>query len=186
MKDQRLQNPQRRWFLKLGILGGGLLFLAGLWRHLALEGKTVLPGFRFLMPEDARVLMALTPVLLGKALPEEDRPARMAEILGAVDRLIVSMSPHMQGELRQLFDLLGFPPARMALTGIWSGWEAASRQEVEKFLDRWSTSSLTLLQLAYAALHDLVTAAWYDNPRAWPWVGYDGPPDIPDEVRKAV
>ena len=155
MKDQRLQNPQRRWFLKLGIIGGGLLFLAGLWRYFSLEGKAVLSDFRFLTTEDTQILTALIPVLLGKALPEEDRPARMAEILDAIDGLIASMSPHMQAELRQLFDLLGFPPARMALTGIWSGWEAASRQEVEKFLDRWSTSPLTLLQLAYAALHDL-------------------------------
>lgn len=186
MKDSQLKNPQRRRFLKLGLIGGGLLFLAGFWRYLIQREKVAVSGFRFLTAEDERILTTLTPTLLGKALPSEGRPAAIAEILGEIDRLIAAMPPLLQADLRQLFDLLDFPPTRIALTGIWSGWETASGKEVEGFLDRWSTSPLTLLQLGYAALHDLVVAAWYDNPRAWPWIGYDGPPDIPDEVRKAV
>jgi len=186
MKDSQLKSPQRRRFLKLGIIGGGLLFLAGFWHYLTQQEKNVASGFSFLTAEDGRVLTTLTPTLLGKALPSKDRPAAIAEILDEIDRLIAAMPALMQADLRQLFDLLGFPLTRVALTGIWSSWETASGKEVEAFLDRWSTSSLTLLQLGYAALHDLVMASWYDNPRAWPWVGYDGPPDIPDSVRKII
>jgi hypothetical protein len=31
---------------------------------------------------------------------------------------------------------------------------------------------------AYDALHDLTFAAWYGDARAWPAIGYPGPPHI--------
>jgi len=181
------KNPGRRRFLKFGLAGTGLLFLAGLWRYTTDKARPPVPkGFRFLTAQDQRIFAALAPGLIGKALPTGDRDGLIAEILADIDRLIAAMPPGMQGELRQLFDLLAFPPARIALTGIWNDWEAATEKEIEAFLDRWSMSALTLLQLAYAAIHDLCMAAWYDNPHAWSWIGYDGPPNIPDDVRKVV
>jgi len=180
------ENPGRRRFLKFGLAGTGMVFLAGLWRHAARAAQRAPAGFRFLTTQDRRIFAALAPRLLGEALPRDGRESRIAEILAAVDQLAAAMPPVMQADLRQLFDLLGFPPTRIALAGVWSGWETVSEQEVDAFLDRWSTSTFTLLQLAYAALHDLVMAAWYDSPHAWARVGYDGPPDIPDAVRKAV
>jgi hypothetical protein len=35
-----------------------------------------------------------------------------------------------------------------------------------------------LLRSGYAALHQLVLAAWYGNARAWPAIGYGGPPSL--------
>ncbi len=185
--NMSLKSLGRRRFLKFGLAGTGLLFLAGLWRYTTGETRPPAPpGFHFLTAQDQRIFAALAPVLIDKALPINGRDGLIAEILIDIDRLIAAMPPGMQGELRQLFDLLAFPPARIALTGIWNSWEAATEKEIGGFLDRWSTSALTLLQLAYAALHDLCMAAWYDNPHAWAWVGYDGPPDIPDDVRKTL
>ena len=39
-------------------------------------------------------------------------------------------------------------------------------------------SRFALLRSAYAALHQLVFAAWYANPRAWAATGYGGPPSL--------
>ena len=43
---------------------------------------------------------------------------------------------------------------------------------------RWRDSRFELLRSAYAALHQLVFAAWYANPRAWFATGYAGPPSL--------
>jgi len=45
-------------------------------------------------------------------------------------------------------------------------------------LDRLRDSHIGLLRAAYDALHQLVMAAWYGNPRAWPAIGYPGPPEL--------
>jgi hypothetical protein len=41
-------------------------------------------------------------------------------------------------------------------------------------------SGFMLLRSAYDALHQLVFAAWYGNPRSWPAIGYAGPPVLPE------
>jgi len=45
-------------------------------------------------------------------------------------------------------------------------------------LGRWQHSRLALLRSAYDGLHQLVLAAWYGNSRAWPAIGYPGPPSL--------
>jgi hypothetical protein len=40
-------------------------------------------------------------------------------------------------------------------------------------------SGFALLRSAYDALHQIVLAAWYGNPRSWPAIGYGGPPSVP-------
>jgi hypothetical protein len=61
---------------------------------------------------------------------------------------------------------------------VTSPWAEAGRDDVAAFLDGWRTSGFTLLRSAYDALHQLVFAAWYGNPRSWPAIGYAGPPAL--------
>jgi hypothetical protein len=76
-----------------------------------------------------------------------------------------------------LFGLLAFPPARVAL-GVRSAWQDADPADVEAALQRWERSRSRLLRSAYDGLHQLILAAWYGNPRAWPAIGYPGPPAL--------
>ena len=88
------------------------------------------------------------------------------------------LAPAAQEELAQLFSLLSLPPTRIALAGVTTPWADASPEAIAAFLDRWRTNGWTLLRSAYDALHQLVLAAWYGNPHAWPAIGYPGPPAI--------
>jgi hypothetical protein len=67
---------------------------------------------------------------------------------------------------------------RRILAGVRPAWRDASDDDVAAFLERWRTNRWLLLRSAYDGLHQLVLAAWYGNPRAWPAIGYPGPPAI--------
>ena len=79
-----------------------------------------------------------------------------------------------QAELRQLFDLLQQPLARMAL-GLRPAWQDASAEQVRAMLDRWRYSRLTLLRSAYQGLHGLLYASWYGDPASWQATSYQLP-----------
>jgi hypothetical protein len=121
----------------------------------------------------------LAPVLLAGALPTgDDRPAAIAAVVAGVERAVAGLPLSTQAELRQLFDLLGFAPTRLLLTGLWDDWPEVSPERLEAFLSDWRQSRLGLLRVAYFALHELVFAAWYGDPQSWPRIGYPGPPEL--------
>lgn len=161
-----------------GIAGAApLLALARLIPAAAAEP----PGPRFLLADDVPLVRRIAAVVLEGALPgpaAADRRAAMDEVVAAVDHIIGAMSPGVRADLRDLFDLLAFAPTRIVLAGLWSDWPDASAADVAAFFEGWRTSRLTLLRAAYGALHDIVTGAWYGNPRSWPAIGYAGPPDL--------
>jgi hypothetical protein len=125
-------------------------------------------------------------IALGFAWWWRDRPAFVpgeagVDALTALDRsapAIVAAIVPVQKELGELFALLGFGPARIALARVLAPWNEADESEVAAFLERWRVSGFLLLRSAYDALHQIVLAAWYGNPRSWPAIGYPGPPDI--------
>ena len=124
---------------------------------------------------------AVIPVLLAGALPagtrKRGRP-RSRIRSPASTRPSPGCPPAAQHELAQLFALLALPPVRWSFARVGAPWRDAPEAEVRRFLDRCRDSSFALLRTAYDALHQLTFAAWYGNPRAWPGIGYDGPPAL--------
>ena len=167
---------RRRSFLTLGIAGAATLAAAGWWgvvRNRA-DRSTALQG-------DARTIVAaIVPAMLDGALPSRgfDRTSAIAETVANVDRAIQGLPGFAQAELGQLFSLLAIAPARRAFAGVARPWPEASIDEIAAFLDRWRDSGWALKRSAYDALHQLVMASWYGNPRAWERIGYPGPPSI--------
>ncbi len=84
----------------------------------------------------------------------------------------------MRKEIDQLFALLAFAPSRALLAGVWSPWSEASARSIAAFLAQWRDSRFALKRSAYGALHQLIMAAWYGSPDAWPAIGYPGPPSL--------
>ncbi len=171
-------NPTRRTFIAAGILGAAALATAAWLRgpHAPPSGSP-----RLALDGDGEALLgAVIPVLLDGTLPEapEQRRQAIAQTLTSIDVAIAGLPPAAQAELGELFALLALPPVRLALARVTVPWPQAAPGEVRGFLDRCRTSSWTLLRAAYGALHQLTFAAWYGNPRAWPAIGYDGPPRI--------
>jgi len=169
-------NPSRRTFLVASGLGVAAL-AAGGWLHTrsggARAGSALGDGGR-------TVIAAMVPAFLAGALPgDATRAVAIAETVDAVDGAVAGLPPATQAELAQLFGLLSFAPARLALAGLVADWPDASTDAVAAALGRWQHSRLALLRSAYDGLHQLVLAAWYGNPRAWPAIGYPGPPALP-------
>ncbi len=172
----------RRRFLITGALGATALGVAGWW-----ASTRRAPASGELAPEHAAIVRAIIPAMLAGALPSDPGEARSAVDTTAqgVVRAIGGLPPYAQHEIGQLFALLAITPARRALAGVAPPWEEASAEEVDAFLVRWRDSAWELKRSAYDALHQLIFAAWYGNPRSWAAIGYGGPPPLVpgDEVR---
>jgi hypothetical protein len=172
----------RRTFLVTGLAGGAALAFAWWWRERPAPASVVAAQqpLAALDREAPAIVAAIVPVILAGALPDEPAARRSAidETVAGVARAIAGLPPATQKELGELFALLGFAPARLLAARVASHWSAASADDVAAFLERWRTSDIALLRSAYDALHQLVLAAWYGNPRAWPAIGYAGPPKL--------
>ena len=174
-------RPSRRRFLATGLAGAVVLGGAGLLA--ARPGRARVPdqgGFAFLRPPDRLIMGAIAPVLLEGALPagEGERELALAEVVAGVDRAFAVLPATTRAEARQLFDLMELAPARVLLAGLWRDWNEAAPDDLDRALRSWRNSRFDLLRTAYLALHEVTVFAWYANPRAWPAMGYDGPPKV--------
>jgi len=169
----------RRTLLKTGVAGGAAL-LAAHWLYTRSTVQSVADTrFVALAPDARAIVAAIVPVLLDGALPTGGAAvAALDAVVIGVDVAIGGLPPAARKELDQLFSLLAFAPTRSLVAGVWSPWPEASPAAVADFLAQWRDSRLLLLRSAYAALHQLVMAAWYGNERAWPAIGYPGPPSL--------
>ena len=174
--DPTTLRISRRTLLKAGVAGGAALLLA---RWLYTPTSPSAPTPNALDPGARTIVAAIIPVLLDGALPGgPEAPRARADALAAVEEAIAGLPRATRKELADLFSLLGFPPTRCLVAGIWSPWPEATRESIASFLTHWRDSRFELLRSAYAALHQLVFAAWYADPRAWPATGYAGPPTL--------
>lgn len=169
----------RRTLLKVGVAGGAALLVAR-WLYTPTTLRPQPSDNAGALDAGARtVVAAIIPVFLSGALTDEPEAAKArAETVDGVERAIAGLSPATRQELADLFSLLVFPPTRCLIAGIWSSWPEATNETIASFLARWRNSRFMLLRSAYAALHQLVFSAWYANPRAWPAIGYAGPPSL--------
>ena len=172
-------SMSRRTLLKTGVAGGAALIL-GRWLYTATTPRAAPEAA---LQDSARsILAAIIPVLLDGALPGgTEIPAALAETLVGVEQTIAGLPPATRDELAELFSLLDFAPARCLLAGVWAPWPQAPGEAIAAFLTRWRDSRFALLRSAYGALHQIVLAAWYANPRSWPALGYAGPPALSTE-----
>ncbi|TMG84816.1 MAG: hypothetical protein E6H74_05990 [Betaproteobacteria bacterium] len=168
----------RRTLLKAGIAGGAALAMLR-WLYMS-DGQSATPSANptSLDASAREILAAIVPELLKGAIPPEDAFGASAEVLAGVERAIAGLPPATRKELDELFSLLAFAPTRCLVAGVWSSWPKASPDAIAEFLDRWRDSGFALLRSAYGALHQLVLAAWYGNPRSWSAIGYPGPPSL--------
>jgi hypothetical protein len=179
---RRKPRMTRRTLLKAGLAGGAALVVA---RWLYTQDIASVPAVapRDSLDASARgVIAAIVPVLLAGALPVDNASAPGVQVIGSVvtnvERAVAGLPPAVRKEIDQLFALLSFAPSRSLLAGVWSPWSEASPQSIAAFLSNWRDSRFALQRSAYGALHQLIMAAWYGSPEAWPAIGYPGPPSL--------
>ena len=169
----------RRQLLKVGLFGTAVLASAGGLASLSgCTTETAAPGYRQLRGQDLPMLRRLVPVVLAGALPATGRSAAVDNVLQALDNNLDRLSPSLNRQVLQLFDLLTLGLTRGAVTGIWGAWENASDAAVTAFLQRWENSSFALLQQGRNALTNIILLSCYSTPASWAQCGYPGPPRI--------
>lgn len=175
-------NPtgiHRRQLLKLGLLGGVVLATAGGIATLSGgSGSAAAPGFKQLRESHLPMLRALVPVVLAGALPGTRSQQATEATLHGLDDSLHHISPAMNRQSLQLFDVLSMDVTRGPLTGIWGSWENTSTEAVQAFLQRWENSRFALLQQGHSALTTGILLVWYSLPDSWAECGYPGPPRI--------
>jgi hypothetical protein len=169
----------RRGLLKVGLFGSTILASAGLLGSLSgCSSEGAANGFALLRDSDLPMLRRLVPVLLEGAVSTPDMPAAVQGTLASLDQGLAHLSPALSQQVMQLFDLLSLPVTRGPMTGIWGSWEQAQDDQVSAFLQRWESSSLTLLRQGHASLLQMILMAWYGRPESWSHCGYPGPPVV--------
>lgn len=186
MNPNPSQALDRRQFLKLGVVGSGLLAGAGLVGSLqgcsshTVEGedKSQSLTLQFLREKDVIILSALSPVILKGNFPQQPEQQQKAldQLLIDIDAFVANTTEQTHGLVYQLFDLLYFAPSRIALGGLWSSWEEASEEELLSFLEGWRDSRFNTFRQGYILLTQLPTLAFYYEPKNWTDEIYPGPP----------
>lgn len=174
----------RRQLIKTGLFGSIALSTAHITACTSHAIKSPLNGiekspYQFLTKQDAVMLSAILPVMVATNWPNTsiERRSAEAQTLQRIDLFLSRLGHHNLSEVRKLFDLLQFTPARGLSTGIWSSWENASNKEVNQFLNRWKFSAISLFNSGYNALSDILCFAWYSAPENTANAGYLGPPE---------
>ena len=135
-------------------------------------------AYRVLSPAQRPAIAAIASAMLLGAIPSgPERDHAIVATVRGVDVAAAALPLGIQAEFGQLLQLLVNPATRFLTTGI-TAWEDAGDERVAAFLNRWRFSRFTLLRSGYDALHQLVMAAWYAQPAAWPAMRYPGPPSI--------
>jgi hypothetical protein len=171
-------NLTRRTFIAAGVLGVAALAATRFLPRSSAPGRDA--SLHALDADGEAIVRAIVPAMLAGALPE-DRAAQanaIDETIKTVDNAILGLPLYAQKEMGQLFALLASAPGRVALVHNSASWNEVPAQDVQAFLERLRTSRWSLLRAAYDALHQLVLASWYGDPRAWAAIGYDGPPSL--------
>lgn len=131
--------------------------------------------YQTLRASDLVLLKALTPTITGitaAALTNSMWQAFSRQL----DRSLTGFGALVVAEYRTLFDLLDWSLSRGVLSGHWSSWEEAEHQDIESFLYRWRTSSITELNKGYRALTGWLASSWYALPGPARQTGYPGVP----------
>lgn len=99
------------------------------------------------------------------------------EQLRIVERVEEKLSHMAKADIEDMLALLAIVEYGAPFLGgglsTFSGMTAESR---ERYLGAWESSSLSIKRSGFAGLKYLVMMHYYDDPAAWPGVGYLGPP----------
>lgn len=166
----------RRRLLQAGLVGAVAVWAGGVLGCAA--RRSALAPRLALSPQGEEILRAVAPVVLGPLLPTDGvaREQALETGMASLDDYLAHLSQPLQDEARSVFGSLDLWPARVLLLGTSSRWSDASPDQVASFLRSARDSRFQLLRRTYAFLQSMAVLAWFDQPAAWPAIGYPGPP----------
>jgi len=176
-------NPSRRRFLKRGLIGGGLLVLAGTlpfaFRTTAI-GRRPRRELKLLTLEEHAVLAAIAARMApGDGAGPTWPTAEAVDCAGKIDALLATCHPDVGSDFRRLLRLFesGFLGTFIAASP--RPFTRATPAEQDARIAAWQRSRVALLRSGYQALKRLSHATYYSSPEVFSLVGYPGPPVVP-------
>lgn len=167
--------PTRRQLLRLGLLGGAALAVGGVGLGLQSTVPRAPAGpLRSLGPREYAVLSAIADRICpgGAGLPS-------ATALGVPDQLdafLVGLHPGDVADLGRLLLLIENALPGLLFDGRLVTFTAAAPEVQDRILEGWRTSGLRFRRMAFKALHNLCSGAYWANPAVYAATGYPGPP----------
>ena len=182
-KDKASGKLDRRKFLQRGLLGGGLLVLAGTlpfaFRTTAL-GRRPRRDLRLLNLEEYAVLAAVAARIVPGDGAEAGWPsAEAVDCAGKIDALLATVHPDVGGDFRRLLRLFESSFLGTFIAGSPRPFTRAAPADQDARIEAWRRSRLTVLRSGYQALRRLTQAAYYSSPEVFARIGYAGPPVVP-------
>jgi hypothetical protein len=175
-------NPDRRRFLRRGLVGGALLIVAGAAPFAFRSTRLRQPrgALRLLSPEEYSVLAAAAARIVpgdgaGPSWPSADA----LDCAGKIDGLMAQVHPDVGRDFRRLLRLMESGLAGALLAGSPRPFTRAAPAEQDARLEAWRTSRLAVLRSGYQAVKRLAHATYYASPETYALIGYPGPPDVP-------
>ena len=176
-------NESRRRFLKRGLLGGGLLVLAG---AAPFAFRTTLLGarprreLRLLSLEEHAVLAAVAARLVpGDGAGPTWPTAEAVDCAGKIDALLATTHPDVGSDFRRLLRLFESSFLNTFTAGSPRPFTRATPADQDARIEAWRRSRLAMLRSGYQALKRLTHAAYFSSPEVFARVGYPGPPVVP-------
>ncbi|MSP58968.1 MAG: hypothetical protein EXR72_01275 [Myxococcales bacterium] len=165
---------RRRGFLRLGLLGGGLLALSsvglGMWpallRHAPRRKLELLDEMEF----------AVLAAVAARVVTQPD--ADPIELAHRVEEAVRFGAPESQDDFKKLLRLLENGFAGMLLDLRPRPFTRLPPEAQDAALLAFRDSRLALRRSGYHALRRLTAAAYYSNISTWAGLGYPGPPSI--------
>jgi len=173
----------RRTVIRYGL--GGAVALAAGGVGLSLQRTAPRAPSRPLRALDERTFSILAAVADRVAPSRAGFPAASElQVAEKVDELLASVHPAVVEEITQVLHLLENGLAGLVFDGRPRAFTALDPGAQDQALDAWKRSRLGLRRTAYKALRGLCAAAYYASPAIYPAVGYPGPPDFGNTVRR--
>ncbi len=179
---QQVGQPGRRQFLRRGLIGGGLLVMAGVAPFAFRSTLMRRPRgpLRLLSAAEYAVLAAAA----GRIVPGDGAgpgwpSADALDCAGKVDALLARVHPDVGNDFRRLLRLLESSAFGALQAGAPRPFTRSAPAEQDARLEGWRTSRLDLLRSGYQALKRLAHATYYASPETYALVGYPGPPEVP-------
>jgi hypothetical protein len=164
----------RRRFLKYGLFGGILLTAGGVGLAAWPTRRTYKPTGPLKVFDEREFAVVATVASRTVGAPGADP----VEIAHACDLAASCAPPDGQKELKQLVMLFENALAGLLLDGHLGSFTGLSPEGQDKVLLGWRDSNIAIRRTGYTALRKLTQAAYYANPKCWPQVGYNGPPQV--------
>lgn len=168
----------RRTLLKYG-LSGSLVLAAGSVT-LGLRGPRVRrPRPKTIRALSEREFHALEAIALGLCPGGDSLPdAAALDVVGKVDTLLTTMPAATRAEVKQVIALMDNALAATVLEGRTVPLSHLEGPALERALEGWRRSRLSVRRTAFKAVHKLCMSAYWSDPRVYAHCGYPGPPAL--------